>query len=123
MALPEILASLGNSLKVFKRGNAFTPFAFFAIFLIVILIYFAASLHGTLQLILIILVCFIVGFSCLMYLLLFLKDPRLLQSETYRLEEQKLNIIQEKGGNVIFEPVSLTPNQAGMLNADNNTDA
>lgn len=123
MAFAEILASLGNSLRVFKRGNAFTPFAIFAIFVIVILIYFSTVFSGVIQMIMIILICFIVLFSCAMYLVLLIKNPKLLQSETYRLEEQRLNIMQEKGGSVIFEPVSLTPTQAELLSDDNESES
>jgi len=45
------------------------------------------------------------------------KDPRLVQSEWYQIEQHKLDVIAQKGGPMIFEPVniplSLPPKQLG----------
>jgi len=35
------------------------------------------------------------------------KDPRLVQSEWFQIEQHKLDVVAQKGGPVIFEPVSI----------------
>jgi hypothetical protein len=42
-----------------------------------------------------------------MYTYLVMKDPRLVQSEKFQIEMQKLDIIAEKGGPIIFDPVNI----------------
>ena len=51
----------------------------------------------------------VVLFALCMYVVLLIKDPNLLQSEYYRIEDKKLDIIASKGSDIQFNPVDLTP--------------
>mgnify|MGYP006902065324 CR=1 FL=1 len=42
---------------------------------------------------------------------MFMKDPNMLRSEKYLIEDKKLDMIAEKGGEITFDPVVLTPKE------------
>ena len=47
-----------------------------------------------------------------MYLVILIKDPQLLQSEKFRIEDKKLDIIASKNSGIEVNPVDLSvPNQ------------
>jgi hypothetical protein len=65
---------------------------------------------GIIQYILLGLLCVIVLFTLAMYLVLLIKSPNALQTEWFRLEEHKLNMIGEKGGEIRIAKVDLNTN-------------
>ena len=54
-----------------------------------------------------VLAALIIAFSLWQYRSLVKLDPRLVQSEKLQFEMAKLDIVAQKGGNVIFDPVAL----------------
>jgi hypothetical protein len=107
----KYMAAYGKASKDGYKKNAFSPLAWFSIFLIIPLIVAILWVGtGIIQYLLIGLLCVIVIFTLTMYLILLTKDPNLLQSEWYRLEEHKLNMIGEKGGEIKIAKVDLNSN-------------
>ena len=107
----KYMAAYGVAVKNGYKSNAFSPIAFYAYFLILPLIGAAVWIHNfVLQCIFVAVIVIIALFPLVMYLLLFKKDPRLLQSEKFRLEEKKLNMIAEKGGSIKISEVDLNNN-------------
>ncbi|CAH0998028.1 hypothetical protein EMA8858_04163 [Emticicia aquatica] len=91
------------------KSNAFAPLVWFdGIIIPTILVFINLIDNNIIDYCLIGLLGIIVLFSLSMYLALFLKDPKLLQSENFRLEDKKLDIISQKGGVVSINPVELT---------------
>ena len=54
-----------------------------------------------------VIVILMVVVTLVLFFFLALKDPKLLQSEKYLLESQKLDLIREKGGVLKVEPIDL----------------
>jgi len=107
----KYMAAYGKASKDGFKKNAFSPLAWFSIFLVVPLVIAILLVgRGTIQYILIGLLCFIVVFTAAMYLVLLIVNPGALQSEWFRLEEHKLNMIGEKGGEIKIEKVNLNSN-------------
>lgn len=107
----KYMAAYGKASKDGYKKNAFSPLAWFSIFLIVPLIVAILCIgRGVIQYLLLGLLIIIVLFTLIMYLVLFIKNPNLLQSEWYRLEEQKLTMIGEKGGEIKIAKVDLNSN-------------
>src|SRR5580692_1923275 len=95
----KYVANYGELVKLGYKSNAFSPIAFYAYILIIPLTGAAIWVHiPVLQCIFVGLITVITLFPLVMFFLLFKKDPHLLQSEKFRLEEKKLNMIAEKGG-------------------------
>lgn len=63
--------------------------------------------NSAIQYILVGLIVVLILFTLLMYFLLFKKDPNLLQSEKFRIEHKKMDLIAEKGGKIAFKEVDL----------------
>lgn len=108
----NIFANLSNLVKSGYKTNAFAPLVWFTAVSLPILLYFGFKTSNTLiQFFLIGASVFIVLFAAIMYLVIFLKDPKLLQSEGYRLEDKKLDLIAEKGGAISINPVNINPKE------------
>jgi hypothetical protein len=90
-----------------KKSNAFTPIlkliGIFAITFIPIALY----LNGIIVYIMLGVLMFLFLGAVIIYLIIFFKDPKLLQSESYRIEERKLEIVSEKGGALVINPVNI----------------
>ena len=54
------------------------------------------------------LIVLVVIFALIMYIVLLVIDPKLLQSEHFRIEDKKLDIIASKGEGIQFNPIDLT---------------
>jgi archaellum biogenesis protein FlaJ (TadC family) len=110
MPIEQYLAHIGNIFRSGYKSNAFAPYVWLTVIiissLIVIMKLFDDKIITYACMLLII---FVVVFGAIMYLKLFNKDPKLLQSESYRLEDKRLDIISAKGSDVIVNPVNLSP--------------
>jgi len=109
MQFEHYLSNLANVVKAGYKSNAFAPLVWFnAIIqpLLYIVIYFISN--DIIKYILVAVSSAVLIFSGIMYLVIFLKDPRLLQSERFRIEDKKLDMISQKGSDIVIEPVNLT---------------
>jgi site-specific recombinase len=104
-------ANIANLVKVGYRSNAFAPLVWFNSIVDPTLLIVACILKGVLSYLLVGVLCVIVLFSLTMYVALFIKNPNLLQSERYRLEDKKLDLIASKGSGIMINPVNITPQQ------------
>jgi hypothetical protein len=110
MPIDQYLSKLANMVQVGRRSNAFAPVIWLTGIICFICIggmhYFDDPIIKYTLLII-----FIIGilYAMAMYIVLLVKDPRLLQSESFRIEDKKLDIISAKGSEVIVNPVNLTP--------------
>jgi len=94
----KYMAAYGKSVKDGYVSNAYAPLVWFVVFLIIPFILGIIFIHNTIvQYVLIGLIAIIVLFSLVMYVVLLVKDPKLLQSESYRLEDKKLDLIAQQG--------------------------
>lgn len=123
MDISSYLGSLGNTLKIGKRSNAFFPLAVFSIVIIGISTFFGFKSPSPLNYFLYGFAGFVTIFTMTVYLIIFFKDPKLLQSESYRLEDKRLDIMIQKGGTIDFNPVNLTPVESEEVKKlENNSD-
>jgi hypothetical protein len=105
----EYWAKTANVVKAGYRSNAFAPLVWFNSIVDPILI--AGSIFTSepvIKIIFIIIVAIIILLSVIMYVVLFLKDPKLLQSEEFRIEDKKLDLIASKSEGITIVPVNLT---------------
>ena len=109
MDISNYLGTLGNTLKIGKKSNAFFPLAIFSTLIISISTFFASKAPSPLNYFLYGFAGVVTIFTMIVYLIIFFRDPKLLQSESYRLEDKKLEIMIQKGGTIDFNPVNLTP--------------
>lgn len=92
------MSSYGKSVKDGHKTNAFAPLVWLLVFLIpclIVTIFFVKN--DVIKYLLVGLIIILVLFALLMYFLLLKKDPKLLQSEWYRLENRKLDLIMQQG--------------------------
>lgn len=109
MPLDISISQLVNLIKSGYRSNAFAPYVWFlGVIAIVsfILMYFIPD--EFIRRILAVVLVAAMLFGMFMYYTLFKKDPRLLQSESFRLEDKKLDMISQKGSDFPILPVDLT---------------
>lgn len=100
----KYIAAYGKASKEGYKSNAFAPIAWFSIFLILpIVTTILVTKDNTIRYLMFGLLSLVILFTLTMYIVLLVKDPKLLQSEEYRLEEKKLEIIAEKGGEIRIE--------------------
>lgn len=111
MSTNQYLANLVNLVKVGYKSNAFAPLVWFNGIVDPLLLIIAVIVGGITSYILIILLGLIILFSLAMYAIIFAKNPNLLQSERYRLEDKKLDLIASKGSEFMINPVDITPQQ------------
>ena len=112
-------AKYGKAIKDGYKSNAFSPIAWYCYFLIIPLGFGCIYTKNTIvQIIFLVLIIIIILFPLVMYFLLFKKDPKLLQSEAYRIRDKTLDIIAQKGGEILVNPVDLTNAEIGNEPAD-----
>ncbi len=113
MSFEQVIANLANVVKAGYKSNAYAPIVWFNA--IILPIFFTVALclgDCAAQIVLIYVACGIVIFSAIMYLVIFIKDPKLLQSERFRIEDRKLDLVSTKGADFKVLPVDLsTPPQ------------
>ncbi len=116
LLLEQFWGNIANVLKSGKKHNAFNPFTlFFFVAAFVVFCLYKLTDDAELKKYLIYSIIIVMFFGCLMYLLFYLFKPDRLQSESYLLEDKKLNMIGQKGSDILINPVNLTtPSQ--MLN-------
>ena len=108
MSWEQYFANVANIVKSGYRSNAFAPYVWFCAIVIPFLI--AAILlikDPRVTIVVSIAICFVILFASVMYFVLFQKDPKLLQSENYRIEDRKLDLIEQKGGDLIVNPIDM----------------
>ena len=109
MSQEQFMVQLANLMKSGSRTNAFAPLVWLCGTVIFAgiggLFYFDDPIIKYVFLGLLVLV---VIFALVMYVVLLVKDPRLLQSEHFRIEDKKLDIIASKGEGIQFNPIDLT---------------
>ena len=109
LAFWNYITAYGKSVQNGYRTNAFAPIKWLTIFLCPLLM--AGILLIKILFVQILLVALLVGvvmFALLMYFLIFKEDPKLLQSEAFRIEDRKLDLISQKGGDISINAVELT---------------
>lgn len=114
-------ANLANVVKVGYKSNAFAPLVWFnAVVQPFLFVPAFLSKNETIKVVLIIVASLLIVFSAIMYLVLFLKDPKLLQSENFRIEDKKLDLIAQKGSDISITPVNLTTPQTLIQGGNEN---
>ena len=102
-------ANAANIVKAGYKSNAFAPLVWFnAIVDPILLVSSYISDEPVAKYFLMGTVCLLIVFSAIMYAIIFFKDANLLQSEKYRIEDKKLDLIAAKGSDIQIEPVNLT---------------
>lgn len=94
----QYIAAYGKSMKDGYRSNAFAPLVWYVVFPIIplmLLVIFAKS--EIVQIIAMVLVAGLIIFPLVMYVIILKKDPKLLQSEWYRLEDKKIDMVYKQG--------------------------
>lgn len=94
------IGKYGQSVKDGYKSNAFSPLTWFAIFFVipmVIIVLFTSN--DVIKYICLSIIILIILFAFVMYVVLLSKDPKLLQSEWYRLEDKRLDMVAQQGDN------------------------
>lgn len=109
MALEKYWANLANVISVGNRANAFVPLIILDSILIpVIFLFIYVSDDKVIRYSLVALIALLVIGSLIAYFIMLFKKPELLQTEHFRIEDKKLNMIAEKGSDFKILPVNLT---------------
>jgi hypothetical protein len=105
----NVVANVSGVFKAGYKTNAFAPLVWFNAVADPSL-FFAAKFSEAnyLKIIFVILLCIILISSLVAYFYMLFKKPDLLQSERFRIEDKKLNLIASKGSDIIISPVNLT---------------
>ncbi len=106
----KYITSYGRSIKDGYKTNAFAPVAWFIFFLVGIIFIILFVSITIIKYVFAFLLVGLVIFGCVMYARIFNKDPKLLQSEKYRIDDKTLDIIQQKGGEIKFLEIDLSHN-------------
>jgi len=102
------ISSYGKAVKSAYKSNALAPIIWLDVFAIPVLLVLTTIFKTiVIKYILVGLVVLLIIFTLVMYVVLFKKDPKLLQSEGYRIEDKKLDLIAQKGGDIPINPVDL----------------
>jgi hypothetical protein len=120
MSYDQIMAQLANLMKSGSKTNAFAPLIWLCgivIFTSMIGIYYFNDV--VIKYLFVALIFLVIIFALVMYVVLLIKDPRLLQSEHYRIEDKKLDIIASKGTGIQFNPVDLIVPTKEIGDSDN----
>ncbi|QQL48297.1 hypothetical protein [Mucilaginibacter ginkgonis] len=109
MSYDQIMAQLANLMKTGSKTNAYAPLIWLCGVVMVAgmggMFYFS---NPIIQYVFLGLIVIVVIFAIVMYVVLLAMDPKLLQSEHYRIEDKKLDIIASKGKPIEFNPVDLS---------------
>jgi hypothetical protein len=105
--LETITAYLESALKSRQTGSALTPLLWLNGIVTVPCLLLAAFVASPMNIAFFVLAVVMVAFSLFQYQILVKKDPRLVQSEQFQFELAKLDLVAQKGGNVVFDPVNI----------------
>ncbi len=105
--LNTITGYLEKALKSRQTGSAVTPLLWLNGIVTVPCLLLCPFLQPPMSIAFFALAAFIVLFSLWQYHALVRIDPRLVQSERLQFEMAKLDLVAQKGGDVIFDPVSI----------------
>lgn len=87
------ITAYGKSVKDGYKSNAFSPLAWFCFFPIGLLVAIILIVkNNAVQYVCLGLIVLLIVFPLIMYVVLLRKDPKLLQSEWYRLEDKRLEM-------------------------------
>jgi len=102
--------NLTNYIKAGYRSNAYAPLVWLMglIFMVLSGLYCITD-NLIIRYALISVIIFTILFALVIYVVLLIKDPKLLQSENFRLEDKRLDMITQKGSDIIINPVNLVP--------------
>ena len=105
----QYLSNLALLVKSGYKSNTFSPLVWFCAIVMPVLaalLIFSNDkviIYTSLALFVVLLM-----FCMRMYLKTFDKDPKLLQSERFRIEDKKLDLVAQKGSNIEIEPFDLS---------------
>ena len=102
------LSSYGKAVANGYKTNALAPLIWFIVFAIPLLTTGIIFINNiVIKYIFTGLICCCIIFPFVMYCILLIKDPKLLQSEAYRIEDKKWDLIAQKGGDITFNPLDI----------------
>jgi hypothetical protein len=105
--LETVTGYLEKALKSRHTGSALSPLLWLNGIVSVPSLLLSAFIASPMNVAFFVLAVAIVLFSLWEYRTLVRKDPRLVQSEKLQFEFAKLDLVASKGGNVVFDPVSI----------------
>lgn len=114
MSYDQILAKFGSLIGTYSKRNIYAPLIWISGFIITMLgiIMFSFKEYSEVRYTCLVFILLITIFDLVMYVIIFVKDPKLLQSERFRLEDKKLDMMASKGSEIKFNPVNLSlPNE------------
>lgn len=103
-----IQASIANIVKAGYKTNAFAPLVWFNAVADSLLIFGIKVCNNlVVTYIFVSVLCLLIIATFITYIVLLVKDPKLLQSEKYRIDDRKLDLIAQKGQGITINPVDL----------------
>lgn len=111
------ISSIQSMLKSVNKKNVFAPFIQFMGVILACMSFFSylfKTVMETYAIYVFVFMCLVFVVGTCVYLFILVKRPESLQSETYRLEEKKLNIISGKSERVRVNPVTITLGGMGI---------
>jgi len=105
--LDIVTGYLEKALRSKHTGSALSPLLWLNGIVTVPCLLLAAFMSSPMNIAFFVLALLIVGFSLWQYTALVKIDPRLVQSEKLQFEMAKLDLVAQKGGSVIIDPVSI----------------
>jgi len=105
--LEKLLSNTDTFKSVGSRSSIFTAMAWYSAFIFLGCIG-TAIIFESIRTYIIIIGSIVCLFPLVMFVVIFFKNPTLLSSEEFLIEQKKLQIIQEKGKDIIFNPMNLT---------------
>lgn len=105
----NFVANLSGIIKAGYKTNAFAPLVWFnAVADPSLIISINCSDDKSMKLIFLLCVILIILCTLVAYFYMLFKRPDLLQSEKFRIEDKKLDLIASKGSDIVISPVNLT---------------
>ena len=107
--LEQIWSNIVNIFRSGKKHNAFHPFTiYFLIAVIAIISLYKITDDRELKKLLIYALLSLMVFGCIVYTFFAIFKPDRLQTETFLLADKKLNMLRQKGSDIIIDQVDLT---------------
>lgn len=98
LAFTKYIAAYGKAVKDGYISNAYSPLVWVIVLVLLPLASFVIFTDDAIiKYVAFAVIILIILFALVIYVVLLTKDPKLLQSEWYRIEDKKLNMIAEKG--------------------------
>jgi hypothetical protein len=92
------ITAYGKSVQDGYKSNAFSPLAWYVFFPIIPLVVIILAIQNKMVLYVCLgLIVLLILFPLVMYVVLLIKDPKLLQSEWYRLEDKRMDMVAKQG--------------------------